>query len=277
VINIGKVNTLTVERETNSGFYLRDEESRYEVFIPPSLAEQDLMVGDEVQAFIYPDATGALIATQKLPVAQVGEYALLQAVNVKDFGAFFEWGMDKDLLVPGNEQKDKVQERESHVVRICIEEVTDRIYGSTKLGKFIDASEFDIDTGDKVTITPVEITEIGYRSIINKKFLGMIYNNEIFEPIRVGNTYEGVVKKIREDNLVDAALQVQGFNNILSAKDTVYKYLQDNGGESPLNDKSSPELIYKHLKMSKKTFKSSIGILYKERKIVISPTGIKIA
>lgn len=276
VINIGKINKLIVDRETNSGYYLRDTESDYEVFMPPSLATEQIVLGDEVKVFIYPDTTGSLIATQKLPVAQVGEYALLRAVSVQEFGSFFEWGIDKDLLVPGNEQKVKVKQNEYYLVRICIEEGTDRIYGSTKLGKFIEETVFDIYPGDKVNITPVQATDLGYKIIINKKYIGMIYSNEIFSPVRINQNYEGVVKKIREDKLVDASLQLQGIANSLSAKDKVLERLKKEGGFMKLHDKSSPEEIYHNLQMSKKTFKNAIGMLYKERLITIEDTGIRI-
>lgn len=277
VINIGKVNTLVIDRETNSGFYLRDPEMDYEVFMPPSLATSPIILGSEINVFIYPDTTGSLIATEKIPVAVVGEYALLKAVNVKEFGAFFAWGLDKDLMVPGNEQKVKVKENEYHLVRICIEEGTDRIYGSTKLGKFIEESMFDIYPADKVRLTPYQATDLGYKVVVNKKFIGMIYTNEIFSPIKIGQTYDGVVKKVREDKLVDASLQVQGFDNVLSAKDKVLHLLNNAGGSLALHDKSSPEEIYKHLQMSKKTFKNAIGMLYKDRLIVIEEKGIKLS
>lgn len=276
MINIGKVNTLVVDRETPSGFYLRDTEMDYEVFMPPSLAKNPIVLGSEIKVFIYTDTTGSLIATEQMPVAQVGEYALMRVVNEQDFGAFFDWGLDKDLLVPGNEQKVKVKELEYHLVRVCLEEGTDRLYGTTKFGKFLENVTFDILIGDKVKVVPVQESDLGFRVVVNKKYLGMVYANEIFSPVKIGAEYEAVVKKIREDNLVDVSFQVQGFDNVLSAKDKVYNLLVKYQGILKLHDKSSPEEIYRNLQMSKKTFKNAIGILYKERKILIKDDGIEL-
>ena len=227
--------------------------------------------------FIYHDNSGSLLATSEVPYAQVGEYALLTAVEVQEFGAFFEWGLSKDLLVPGNEQRSDVRRNDEHLVRICLEEGTNRIFGTTKIAQHIEDSDFDISDGDKIKIVPVLNEELGYRSIINKKFIGMIYHNEIFKNIRIGNEYEGVVKKIRNDGLIDAALQVQGVRNLIDSKDIIIDMLEKRGGKSPLHDKSSPDEIKKVLGMSKQTFKKAIGMLYKERKIIIHKDGIELA
>lgn len=215
-----------------------------------------------------------MIATSQIPYACVGEYAFLRVLDVEDFGAFFDWGIEKDLLVPGNEQKIKVRKHEQHLVRVCLEEETNRVYGTTKLGKYIESSEFDFAETDQVGLVPVQKTDLGYKIIINKKFIGMIYDNEIFTNIELGKAYEGVVKKIREDGLVDVALQVQGIKNLDEAKVKILEFLKESGGKSPLNDKSSPEQIKSTLAMSKKTFKSAIGMLYKDRKIQINKDGI---
>lgn len=276
MIEIGQVNQLIVSRETSSGYYLKNPDTNEEVFMPPSLAPIKVKVSEEMEVFVYLDTNGSMIATSQIPYAVVGEYALLQATNVQDFGAFFEWGIEKDLLVPGNEQKFKVRDDEEHLVRICLEEDTERVYGTTKLGKYIESSNFDIAEKDIVDIVPVQQSDLGFRVIINRKFIGMIYANEIFSDVLINEKYQGVVKKIREDGLVDCALQVQGIKNLDNAKDIVFDYLERNGGKSSLHDKSSPEEIKYELGMSKKSFKSAIGMLYREKKILISKTGIEI-
>ena len=276
MIEVGKINRLIVNRETNSGFYLKDLNSDEEVFIPPAMAPLLIKINEEVKVFVYTDTKGKLIATVQTPHAEVGEFALLRAVNVQEFGAFFEWGIEKDLLVPGNEQKFKVKKHEDHLVRICLEEGTNRLYGTTKLGKYINESIFDFEEGENVKLTPVRKTDLGYRVIINKKFIGMIYQNEIFTKIQIGETYNGFVKKIREDNLLDAALQEQGIKNLVDAKDKILNMLHENNGRSILNDKSSPDKIKEDLSISKQTFKNAIGMLYKERKITISKDGIEL-
>lgn len=276
MLEIGKMNRMVVSRETKSGYYLIstevDPEDYYdedEVFMPPSMGPYKVKKGQEINAFIYKDTKGHLIATSETPFAVVGEYANMRAISVEDFGAFFDWGIDKDLLVPGNEQKVRVRKHDRYIVRVCLEEETGRVYGTTKLGKYIESSDFDFSENDKVMITPALETNLGYKVIINKRFVGMIYFNEIFQDVRINAEYEGIVKKIRDDGLVDVALQAQGVQNLKDAKDVVFEYLQKSGGFSDLNDKSSPEQIQKALSMSKNTFKSAIGMLFKDKKIEI--------
>lgn len=275
MLEIGKVNTLEVSKETSSGFYLKVPEEFGEVFLPPSMAPEFTKVGDTLKVFIYVDTKDSLIATSRLPYAEVGEYALLDSVDVQDFGAFFDFGIEKDLLVPGNEQKHDVELHREYLVRICLDDM-DRIYGTTKLGNYILDSDFDIKEGDKVSMVPAERTDLGYRVIINKKFIGMIYNSEIFKAVKIGEAVTGYVKKIREDGLVDAALQIQGIKNLDNSCIKIMEMLHKNGGKSKLHDKSDPDDIRFELGMSKKTFKNSIGMLYKKKKILISKTGIEL-
>jgi predicted RNA-binding protein (virulence factor B family) len=276
MIEIGKVNNLYVDYENESGYYLKEPNGYDEVFLPPSMAHGNLKKDQMVDVFVYHDNKDGLIATMSIPHAVVGEYALLEAVNVQEFGAFFDWGIQKDLLVPGNQQKHDVKEGLDYLVRIDIEEDTQRVYGTTKLGKFIEASEFDIKEGDKVKMLIAEETELGFRVVINKKFIGMIYFSEIFSEVKIGHEVEGYVKKLREDGLVDAALQIQGIKNLDYSKPKIMQYLRANDGKCHLHDKSSPEEIRAVLGMSKKTFKSAIGMLYKDKKIIINKDGIKI-
>ncbi len=276
MLQIGKVNHLTVSRKTHNGFFLTDDEKTDEVFMPNDFAPLNTNHGHKLDVFIYPDTQGDLVATSEMPYGQVGEYALLDVVEVQDFGAFFDLGIDKDLLVPGNEQKIKVRKFESHIVRICKEDATGRIFGTTKLGQFIEGSDFDIQVGDEVDAQIAQKSELGYRVILNKKFIGMIYQNEVFQKLHLGKTYRVFVKKIREDGLVDVALQIQGVQNLMDSKDVILEFLKKNGGRSFLHDKSSPEEIKNYLGMSKKTFKSSIGMLYKDKIITISKDGIKL-
>lgn len=277
MIEIGRVNKLIVSRESSSGYYLKeDSDSIDEIFMPPNLGPLNVTVNQELDVFVYLDTQGSLIATDQIPHAVVGEYAIMRVIEVQEFGAFFDWGIDKDLLVPGNEQKVKVRKFEDHIVRVCLEEDTDRVYGTTKLGKYILESDFDIMKDDEVTIVPASKTDLGYRVIINKKFIGMIYDSEIFQDIQIGKEYSANVKKVRDDGLVDISLQVLGIKNMIDSKDVILNYLSHVGGESPLNDKSSPDEIRRILNMSKKTFKGSIGMLFKEKKILISKDGIKL-
>ncbi len=276
MFEIGKVNTLTIARETKSGFYLKDGDEYGEVFLPPSMANKELVIGDSIDVFLYIDTKDQVVATCSIPFAQVGEYAVLDCIDVQDFGAFFDLGIEKHLLVPGNEQKEKVSKNNDYLVRVCLEEGTDRIFGTTKLGKYIESSKFDIEANEKVELFLASETDLGIRVIINKKFIGIIYNSEIFTNVKLGTTVPGYVKKIREDGFVDCALQIQGIKNLDKSKIKIMEFLHKHNGRSHLNDKSSPEEIMDLLGMSKKTFKSSLGMLYKQKKVLISKDGIEI-
>lgn len=275
MLEIGKVNNLEVHKETSSGFYLKAPEQFGDVFMPPSMAPEFTKVGDLIDVFVYPDTKDSLIATCRLPHAVVGEYALLDCIDVQDFGAFFDLGIEKHLLVPGNEQKYKVELHNDYLVRICLDDM-DRVYGTTKISNFVLNSDFDIAVGDKLSMVPAERTDMGYRVIVNKKFIGMIYNSEIFKPVKIGVEISGYVKKLREDGLVDMAMQIQGIKNLDQSTVKIMQMLHRNGGKSRLHDKSSPEDIKFELAMSKKTFKNAIGMLYKKKKIIISKDGIEL-
>jgi predicted RNA-binding protein (virulence factor B family) len=276
MIEIGQISRVKVNEKVAGGYKLQDIESPNQVFMPFRLCSDSLEENTELNVFVYVDANGDTVATQQLPYAVVGEYCVLDVKEVQDFGAFFHWGINKDLLVPGNEQKIEIREGEEHLVRICLEEGTNRVYGSTKLGKFIENTDFDIFEKDEVIFVPVRQTDLGFRVIINKKYIGMVYHSEIFTDVLIGETYKGYVKKIRTDGLVDVALQVQGIKNLDNATYKIMEMLIKRGGSSTLNDKSSPEEIRRVLGMSKKSFKNAIGMLYKKRKIIISPEGIKL-
>ena len=271
MIEVGKMNDLIVARQEDSGYILRDNFSDDEAYLE---THSKLQIEDRVEVFVYLDSSNSLIATLETPIAMVGEYGLMRAVENIRGGTFFSWGIEKDLFVPDTEQRDYIRTGEWCVLRVCRDPRTEKVYGTAKVGKYIKDSEFDINPGDSVEIIPATKERLGYRSIINKKYVGMIYHNEIFQRINLGEPITGVVKKLREDGLVDAALQVQGFKNLVSSKDTILNYLKKVGGNSPLNDKSSPDEIKKALGMSKQTFKKTIGMLYREKKIVISKDGI---
>jgi predicted RNA-binding protein (virulence factor B family) len=275
MIEIGKINKLTVTSEVANGFYLSDGDNEDVAFISRSMAP-GITVDQIVDAFLYVDNNDSVLATLQHPRALLGEYALMSVVDTVTFGAFFDWGISKDLLVPDTEQKLVVRNGEEHIVRVCLDERTRLLYGTTKLGKYIQGSDFDIKEADKVEIVPSNWEELGYRCIINKKYIGMIYHNEIFSEVEIGTPLKGVVKKIRPDGLIDAALQVQGIRNLTNSKEVILGYLEAVGGKSPLNDKSSPDDIREALSMSKQTFKNTIGMLYKARKIKISKDGIEL-
>ncbi len=276
MIRVGEVNTLKVVSENKSGFLLDHPDDDECAFLPGTLAPRDLIVSDEIEVFITVDDKGSLLATTEIPNTFVGEFGFLKVIETQHFGAFMDWGVKKDLFIPENEQREKLNRGESYLVRVCIDERTEKIYGTTKINKYIQSSEFDIANGDEVQLVPVSKEELGYRCIINKKYIGMIYHNEIFQDIRIGRKIKGQVKKIRDDGLVDVSLQPQGIQNLVDSKEVIINYLKEMGGKSPLHDKSTPEEIKNALQMSKKSFKSVIGMLYKEKRILITSKGIEL-
>ena len=280
MIELGHINELIVKNKDTTGYHLVDSFSDDEAFLPHINCEEELSIDQRIEVFVYLDNDNKMIASQKRPIAIVGEFGVMSALESLRIGAFFHWGISKDLFVPDTEQRENIYPGDIDIIRVCLDESTEKVYGTTKIGKYIQASEFknhDLKEGDKVTITPVRKEELGYRCLINKNFIGMIYHNEIFKQIKVAEPLEGVVKKLRDDGLVDAALQTQGFQNLMNSKDKILAYLAENGGKSHLHDKSPPKEIRDILGMSKQTFKNTIGMLYRERKIVITKTGIHLA
>ena len=277
MIEIGQINELIVESIDNTGYFLRDALTDDEAFLPLDNCDEDLTSQQRVGVFVYLDNENNLIASLKRPIAIVGEFGVMSAVSSIQIGAFFDWGITKNLFIPESEQRQEIYPGDLEIIRVCIDERTEKVYGTTKIGKYVKSSYFEkynLKEGDKVTIIPVREEKLGYRCLINKNFIGMIYYNQIFQKITLGEPINGVVTKLRDDGLVDAALQVQGFQNLVDSKDRILAYLKENGGQSHLHDKSSPQEIREILGMSKQTFKNTIGMLYREQKIVITKTGI---
>jgi predicted RNA-binding protein (virulence factor B family) len=273
MIDIGKKTTLLVAKENKSGYYLQSE-SGDEVFLPGSVAPKDIEIGQSLPVFIYTDNSGGRLATTEMPLAQVDDFAYLTVTDVTDFGAFLNWGLKKDLLVPGNQQKERLHLGESHLVRICLEEETNRIYGTCKLGPYTETSDITLEVDEEVDLLPFGKTPLGYKVLINQNYMGMIYHNEIFTKITLGESIKGLVKNIRPDGLIDAALQAQGMKNLKNGTKAILEALEKYNGSIPLTDKSDPRDIKYILGMSKQAFKKSVGILYRDRKIVLNQASI---
>lgn len=284
-MEIGKIREFKIVSQTEGGHFVtlleHDGEEPQELFMPSlrsdPLRSHDLNVDDVIEAFVYRDDSGAPCASLLLPDAEVEEFALLRVVESQAFGAFLDWGLEKDLFVPAKKQKKPMAVGELHLVRVCYDAESGKIYGTTKYESILETLNFYFKEGDKVEIIPAEVHQLGYRCIVNRKFIGMIYHNEIFIDVELDREYEGHVKKIREDGLIDVALQVQGIKALDAAQKKILEILTSAGGKLGLHDKSSPEDIKRVLGMSKKTFKSSVGMLYKARKIVITDNGIELA
>jgi len=270
---IGRFNRLRVVRRVEAGAYLDDEELG-EIFLPHSYVPEGCRPGDTVDVFIFYDSEDRLIATTQRPYAMVGEFAFLKVVAVNPVGAFLDWGLPKDLLVPFSEQKQRMEEGKSYIVFIYLDDRTGRIVASPKLNKFLDKQPVEFQEGQGVELLIYDQTEMGYKAIIDNSSRGVLYKNEVFQPLIKGRRITGFIKKVRADGKIDLCLQKPGYENIDGISEKIIEKLKARGGFIAVNDKSSPEIIYGLFGVSKKTYKKAIGALYKKRLIDIESSGI---
>ena len=273
MIQPGIINLLRANRTAPPGMYLIDEDGT-EVLLPNKYVPEDLLLDDEIEVFVFYDSEDRMTATTATPKVQLNQFAGLQVLEVNAVGAFLDWGLEKDLLVPFAEQERKMQQGETYLIRMYYDETTRRLVGSSRIGKFLSNEQIDLKVGDEVDLIIGEKTDLGRKVIINNQYLGLLYKNEIFQTIRTGSTTKGYIKNIREDKKIDVSLQQQGYQNIEPNAQKILTALTASDGFLPMNDKSSPELIQHEFEMSKKTFKKAIGALYRERRIRIEPDGI---
>jgi uncharacterized protein len=275
MIELGKTNKLRILRNTSVGMYLGDDDNNV-VLLPKKYVEPDFQIDDEIEVFIYNDSEDRVIATRLKPFAEINHFAFLNVSEVTKFGAFLDWGLEKDLFVPFKEQKHKMFEGYSYVVYIYVDELTNRIVASSKVNKFINNEALTVAQGDEVDLLVYNETDMGFTCIINAKHKGLIYHNDIYKDIRVGDDLKGYVKQIREGNLIDLSLQKIGFKHVLSSTDLILEYLKSHDGYLELTDKSSPDLIERRFNMSKATFKKSLGILYRQRQVTLHDDGVRL-
>ncbi len=271
---IGKYNKLKINREVDFGVYL-DAGEEGEILMPKKYIPTGAVVGDEVDAFIYLDSEDRLVATTEKPLVQVDEFAGLKVVEVNETGAFCDWGVLKDLLVPFAEQRENLEEGQSIVVFVYLDKVSKRLVGSAKVEKFLDSYAIDLEVGEEVDLLIFGKTELGYKAIVNNTHTGVLYKNEVFKTLNIGDKMKGYVKKIREDEKIDLSLQKQGIAQAKDLSGRIVDKLKENGGFLRVTDKSNPEVIYQMFGESKKTFKKAVGNLYKQRVIDIEEEGIR--
>jgi len=275
MIETGKFNRLKVINKLDAGVLL-DGEELGELFMPRSYSSADYNTGDTVDVFIFHDSEGQLLATTKRPYAMVGDFALLKVVSITPVGAFLDWGLKKDLLVPFSQQKEKMSEGRSYIVYVYRDERTNRIVASSKVGSFLDKGPNKLQEGQRVNLLISSQTEIGYKAIIDNSFWGVLYKNEVFQPLRKGQQIPGFIKKVRDDGKIDLCLQKPGPEKVADMTDKIMDALKREGGFIPITDKSPAEIIYNMFSVSKKTYKKAIGALYKERLIDIERDGIRL-
>ena len=274
MVRIGEINELEYQRKSEAGLILGNEEEK--VILPFIHAPKGLEPGDSVEVFVYINSDGRLMATTRQPLASANQFAYLKAVDANDHGAYLDLGIEKDVFVPAREQKKPMRVGEKYLVYIYLDRQNQKLLASSRLSNFVAEENFDFAAGDEVDLLICDESELGYSAIINQKFMGLLYRNEVFDKLRIGEKRKGYIKKIREENKVDLSLQPQGYGHVLETKDVLLQKLKDNDGVLDLGDKSSPEEITRRLHISKKVFKKTIGSLYKERLIEIGDHEIRL-
>lgn len=274
MINIGEYNTLTILREKEPGIFLSDEEDN-EVLLPNRYVPKEFKIWDKLEVFVYLDNEERLVAVTDKPYITKGEFAVLRCNQVSEYGAFLDWGMVKELFCPFSEQAFKMKKGGWYLVHCYLDDKTDRLVASSKTNKFLSNQELTVEEFEEVDLIVSHPSEMGMNVIVNKQHLGLIFSDNIFQDLSVGDKLKGIVKKIRKDNKLDISLGQVGYRNIEPNAETIMVELEDNGdGFISLNDKSSPEDIKEVFQMSKKSFKKAIGSLYKQKLITIKEDGI---
>jgi predicted RNA-binding protein (virulence factor B family) len=274
MLQIGVYHTLKIDRETKVGLFLVNATD--DVLLPNKYVPNDFAIGDDLTVFVYLDHEERPVATTLKPLITLNSFAVLKVNYINKFGAFLNWGMEKDLFVPFKEQARPMEKDKRYIVTMYLDKQTGRLAASSKINQFLDKEPLDIEVGQEVDLMISHITEIGINVIINGKFRGLAYQNEVFETVSPGYKTKGYIKTIRPDGKIDVSFQKQGFEAIDDSSQQVLEALKQNDGVLRLNDNSHPEEIKSVLKMSKKTFKKAIGSLYKQKLIDINNEGIQL-
>jgi len=273
MIQIGEYNTLTILRDTEPGLFLGDNEEN-EILLPNRYVPETFKIGDQIEVFTYLDNEERPVAITDKPYIKRNDFALLRCNQVTKFGAFLDWGLVKELFCPFKEQAFKMKAGGWYLVHCYLDEESERLVASSKTNRFLDNKELTVEQYEEVDLIVSHPSDIGMNVIVNNCHLGLVFKDEIYKDISVGDRLKGIVKKIRSGNKLDISLSQIGYRNIEPNAQFVLTELEDNNGFLPLNDKSSPGDIKDAMQMSKKSFKKAIGSLYKERQIEIKEDGI---
>ncbi|MDE6624231.1 MAG: hypothetical protein K2K30_07595 [Alistipes sp.] len=276
MLRAGRTQKLTVGRVSEYGLYLVDEE-QHEVLLPnryTSLADKP---GDEKEVFVYHDSEDRLVATTETPLLQAGEAGYLKVVDKTAHGAFLDWGLHgKDLFLPNRNQQGGILAGRSYIVYMYEDAVTGRCVATCKLKSFVNNDLITVKPRQKVALLVASESPIGFRVIIDNRHWGMLYRNQLFRPVAIGDRLEGYVRRITDDNRIDVSLQQEGYAQVKDSADTLLRLLRDNGGALPLNDGSAPEEVARLTGMSKKVFKRSLGVLLKSGSVAANEHGIRL-
>lgn len=271
-MKIGEYNELRINRTIDFGAYLIDDDT-HEVLLPKRYLTPDMKVGDMIRVFVYNDSENRPVATTEVPKAVVGDFALMRVKAVNKVGAFLDWGLTaKDLLVPFSEQRVDMQAGRSYIVRVYLDEASQRIVASAKLAKFLNQTEPEYYHRERVEVLVVQRSDLGYRVIVNNAHWGQIYQSEIYQDVNIGDRLTAFIKQVRPDGKIDVTLAKIEKMRVDDLSDRILAYLEAHGGEMALTDKSSPDDINKTFQCSKKDFKKALGLLYKQQKVTLGDT-----
>jgi predicted RNA-binding protein (virulence factor B family) len=275
MIQLGKINTLKINRQTDNGFYLVDERGS-EVLLPNAFITPEMKIGKEIEVFIYHDSEDRLIATTQKPLAKLDEFGFFEVVDVTHFGAFVSWGLAKDLLVPKKFQKEPFRIGEKKFLRVVYDEKTHRLVATQKFGKYLNYEPKGYTINKEVKALIIKQTDLGYKCIVDDTYEGLLYKNEVFEDIKVGEIKKAYVKKRRHDGKLDLSLKKIGAKATKDSQAKVLKLLKEHNGMLPYSYKSSPEEIKEFFGLSKKEFKRVLTKLQEAKKIEITNQAISI-
>lgn len=273
-IEPGKMYTLPLVQITNDACVFQYEES--DISMPLGFMVSPLKKGADYEVFVYKNAEGELTCTLKKPLVMPGGFGYLKVLDVVSYGAFLNWGIEKDLLLPNSEQERKVKPNQNVLVCVYLDPKNQRVVASSRIERFVSLSPEGISQGDEADVLIGRSSMLGYEAIVNNRYKGMIYNNQIFQPIRPGQQIRAWVSKVRPDGLIDIILQKPGYGEVENAIESILQALNESYGFIALNDQSRPEDIYRILGMSKKVFKKAVGFLYKQKQIVFEGDGIRL-
>jgi len=273
---LGKINILKIKKLVDFGVYLTDKYDYEEILLPQKYLPETYNIDDEIEVFVYLDSEDRVIATTLKPNGVVDDFCLMKIVDTNKVGVFADWGLEKDLFIPFSEQNKKMFKDRSYVIKILLDAQSDRIFGSAKLDKYLLPADNELKEEQEVKLTVWDITELGYKVIINNKYNGVLYKNETYIDIFIGDKLIGFIKKIRSDGKIDVKLSLSQLDDIQKAQSEILKLLNLEKGFIKLNDSSSPEDVKKMLQISKKVFKKAVGGLLKTQTIIFVNDGIKL-
>ena len=276
MLHLGKFNTLEIERESPHGLYLTDEIGN-EVLLPNKFVTEEMEFGEDIEVFLYKDSEGRNVATTEQVKLQVGEIALLEVFDVNEIGAFMEWGVEKHLLIPFRNQGRRLSQGDETLVYMYLDEETHRLVGTTKLMKYLDGDFSKLKVGAGVELMMWHATSLGYTAIIDGSMVGLVYQDDIYEEIWPGDIKHGFIKRVREDGKIDLSLRPFGYNKVTDESQKILDYLEKHGGTMEFTDKSNPERISRTFRMSKKVFKKALGLLYKQKLVILEKDNTRLA